>query len=162
LEKVAAEQEAERKRLAEIGQELEREIEEKREHFEKIHQDIEAEIVAQREAFEKEQAKFGAAIEAGKTAKARGLAAEKDAILKAEKEEADRLAQEEADKSEDARQELLKPDKEKLMAFTVRLKIVLYEAPMLAKLGDEEARIILQNALTAINDAVNIIEEYAT
>jgi len=72
------------------------------------------------------------------------------------------LAQEEADKAEDARQEALKPDKEKLMAFTVQLKIVLNESPRLANLGDEEARIILQNALTSINDAINSIDEYTT
>jgi len=157
---VAAEQEAERKRLAEIGQELEREIEEKREHFEEIRQDIEAEIVAQREAFEKEQAKFAAEKQAELDRKAAAEEAEQVAQAEAAMKEVNRLAKIEADKTEAALQELLKPDKEKLLAFAVQLKIVLNESPRLANLGDEEARIILQNALTAINDAINGIEEY--
>ena len=152
LAKVRAEQEVEAKRLAEA--EAKRKIEEatlaaERRVIEEEKNRIEAEKKAEVERKERE------ALEKKLALKAK-IQAEKDAKEKAERDELECAAKEDREAAEKIRQEVLKPDKEKIADYAERLGAV--ELP---ELKNPEAKDFIINMDIKLMAIINELREWA-
>ena len=160
LAKIAAEQEAERQRLAAIAKEqAEREAKIKAEK-----EAAEAKIRAEQEAIERQKREIQAQKEreeAERKRKAELEAAEKAAAEKARIEEAERIKREAEEKAEKdrlakieaERQEALRPDKEKLLAYADAIETV--KCPEVSK----ESQAIVSEAKKNLTKVANIIRK---
>jgi chemotaxis protein histidine kinase CheA len=166
--RIKAEQEAEaieleRQRLEFIRQHAEMKKERDRQAAELKKQQDEiaaqqAAIVAQQKAIDEEkQAQADAARKAAE-AKAAKVEADRVAAEAAEQAERDRIAKEKAEATEIARQEALKPDKEKILAFA---KLIEEMADNVRIMSDKMKSADSQELLQVVHDMMLEVADYA-